>query len=187
MSSYTAYTSNISSPRCSRLEMRVLSLERDELQYYSMEQPHHFPLASENTGRRLQDTWKNRLAGLKHRMPKLSLPWNVIWECVWKWERITERSRWQESVPKTREERNRSMRKKECLRTYGSVVRLGSVCSPDMKSPASVLWRAMRARSKGQETVGKRRGAEVDRAQTGAKRSRIKQEKRHKDQREGSS
>ena len=79
--------------------------------YYSMEQPNHFPLASENTGRCLRDTWKNRLAGLKHCMPKLSLPWNVIWECVWKWKCITERSRWQESVPKDkRGEEKRSAR-----------------------------------------------------------------------------
>lgn len=111
----TVCDSNISLWRCFRLEMQVLSLECDEWEYYWMEQPHHFPLAPENTGRRLRDTWKNRLAGLKHCMPKLSLPWNVIWECVWKWECITEKSRWQESVPKTREERNRSLKKKEGL------------------------------------------------------------------------
>lgn len=70
--------SNTSSRRCFRLEVKVSSPERDELQYYSMEQPNHFPLAPGNTGRRLQDTWKNRLAALKHCMPKPSLPWNVI-------------------------------------------------------------------------------------------------------------
>lgn len=126
-----------------------------------MEQPHHFPLASENTGRRLRDTWKNILAGLKHCMPKLSLPWNVIWECVWKWECITERSRWQESVPKDK-------REKKCLRTYCSLVRLGSVCSPDMKSPTSALWRAMRGEEQGaRDKRGEKR--DVARRSTGHK------------------
>lgn len=33
-----------------QLEVPVYSFERNELQYYSMEQPHHFPLASETSG-----------------------------------------------------------------------------------------------------------------------------------------
>lgn len=58
-------------------------------------------------------------------------------------------------------------KKRKCLRTYCSLVQLGSVCSPDMTSPASVLWQAMRGEEQGASDRGEetwRRGA-----QTGAK------------------
>lgn len=111
-----------------------------------------------------------------HCMPKLSIPWNVIWACFWKWECITEWSRWPECMPKTREERNRSI-KKGCLRTYCSLVRLGSVCFPDMTSPASVLWQAMRGVEQGAGDRGKRSGG-GRRGTNRSQRPRIKSDTR---------
>lgn len=114
--------------------------------------------------------------------------WNVIWVCVWKWECITERSRWWESVAKDkRGEKRQDKKRKKCLRTYCSLVQLGSLCSLDMKRPTSVLWQAMRSKVQRARDMGEeRRGVEVH-GQTGSQRSSIKQEKGQKDQGEESS
>lgn len=69
-----------------------------------------------------------------------------------------------------KDKRGEKQHKKGCLRTYCSLVRLGSVCFPDMTSPASVLWQAMRGMEQGAGDRGEEKWhVEVDRAQTGAK------------------
>lgn len=137
----TVSNSNISLRRCFSWECKCLPLECDELQYYWMEQPHHFPLASDNTGWRLQDTWKNGLCAL-HAQAESSL------EC---YPRVCLDMRvhnWVQQVKGAHAKDERGgkpqHKKRKCLRTYCSLVRTGSVCSPDMMSPTSVLWQAMR-------------------------------------------
>lgn len=104
-----------------------------------------------------------------HCMPKLSLPWNIIRGCVWTWECITECSRWQEHMPKTREEGNRSI-KKESAWGLTVVWFNWALYVPQIWRVQPVCYgRQWEVRSKEQVTGGKRRGAEVDGAQTGAK------------------
>lgn len=137
---------------------------------------------------------KTDLPWLKHCMTEPSLPWNVIWECAWKWECITEGSRWQECVPKTREERNRSIKKQQQKSSAWGL----TVVRFDWALYVPHIWRIQglcygrqwEARSKEQETgeVGERerRGAEVGRDKNRSQRPSIKQEK-HKTQGPGRS